>query len=262
MCTIVVLSRVHPRVGLIVAANRDEFYDRPAEPPQVLDPDTGIVGGRDGSAGGTWMGASPNGFFVGLTNQRTWGGADRTLASRGTVALDALRRCSTEGVRALLDSLDPSRYNPFNLIYGDPSHVEVAYVRSDGVERQPLGPGVHVLTNDRMGSPDFPKANRAGALAQPLRDADGGRRWSDVRRLLGDHDLPDASALSPPPAGSLFTTEIVRALQAVCIHTPTYGTRSATGIVADERGLADYRFADGPPCRAPLVSVRNLFDLG
>jgi len=257
VCTIVVLSRVHPDAGLVALANRDEFYDRLAEPPQILDEDAGVVGGRDVAAGGTWMGATRGGFFVGLTNQRTWGGADRALVSRGTVALEALKRGSVDGVRALLAEVEPSDYNPFNLIYGDHQGVDVAYAGREGIERHALSPGIHVLTNDRMGSPDFPKADRARVLAEKL--APLGVDWPRVQGLLADHALPDADALPDPPSDSIFTAELIQRLQALCIHTPLYGTRSATAIVSDGGEVLDYRFADGPPCQAPLTSVRHLF---
>ncbi|MBW2464233.1 MAG: NRDE family protein [Deltaproteobacteria bacterium] len=261
MCTIVVLSRIHPDASLVVAANRDEFYAREAEAPQVLTAETGAVGGRDVKGGGTWFGATADGFFVGLTNQRTFRGADPSLSSRGEIAIEALRCGTVAAVRNLLDSLDPSQYNPFNLIYGDPRGVEVAYARTEAVkvQREALPEGVHVLTNDRLGSKEFPKAQRAEALSGPVLDASGATLWEPVRILLSDHAVPPLGQLEPPPADSLFNLALVQALQALCIHTPTYGTRSATALVANDAGLVDFRFADGAPCQAPLESAMHLF---
>jgi len=148
--------------------------------------------------------------------------------------------------------------NPFNLIYGDHDGVEVAYASRDGIERHALPPGIHVLTNDRIGSSDFPKADRARQLAEELPRT--GFDWPEVRGVLADHALPDPTTLGDPPAGSIFTAELLQRLQAICIHTPVYGTRSATAIVADRGAVLDYRFADGAPCEAPLTSVRHLFD--
>jgi uncharacterized protein with NRDE domain len=260
VCTIVVWSRVLPGAELVVLANRDEFYARPSEPPQVLDAESGAVGGRDVTGGGTWMGATPSGFFVALTNQRTWSGADRSRESRGAVALEALRRGSTEGVRGLLEELEPSDYNPFNLIYGDHRALSVAYARSDGVEHVDLPPGIHVLTNDRIGSPDFPKAARALSLAASITALRTEEDFQLAQRLLADHQTPRRESLPQPPPDSPFTAELVEALQAICIHTPIYGTRSAAALVADARGVLDYRYTDGPPCVAPLECARHLFE--
>ncbi|HLM44652.1 MAG TPA: NRDE family protein, partial [Myxococcaceae bacterium] len=38
MCTLVLLRQVHPEWPLVLAANRDELYARPAVGPQVLCP--------------------------------------------------------------------------------------------------------------------------------------------------------------------------------------------------------------------------------
>jgi uncharacterized protein with NRDE domain len=260
VCTILVFSRARPEAGLVVLANRDEFYARPTAPPRVLDPDTGAVGGLDLVSGGTWMGATPSGFFVGVTNQRTWHFPGPAPKSRGQVALDALREGSREGVATLLSRIDPAEYNPFNLIYGDAAGVEVAYARKSGVERHSLGPGLHVLANDRIGSPDFPKTDRARALASELDTPLRGEGLRQARHLLADHATPPRDQLPVPPDGSPLTIEFVEALQALCIHTPEYGTRSSTVIIANEGALLDYRYADGPPCQASFESVLHLFD--
>ncbi|MEK7705269.1 MAG: NRDE family protein, partial [Myxococcota bacterium] len=55
MCLLAVLSRAHPDSPLVVAANRDEWLARPAAPFGVLDERPRVVGGRDLTAGGTWM---------------------------------------------------------------------------------------------------------------------------------------------------------------------------------------------------------------
>ncbi len=261
MCTIVVFSRIRPEAGLVVLANRDEFYARPTEPPRVLDPETGAVGGVDAVGGGTWLGATPSGFFVGLTNQRSWRLRHEARKSRGLVALAALSAGSSQAVDALLRDLDPADYNPFNLIYGDATGITVAYARASGIERLELDPGLHVLVNDRIGSADFPKADRARALAEALDEPITTPEGVDhARRILADHQTPARDLLPVPPEGSPLTLDLLEALQALCIHTPTYGTRSAAVIVAKEGRLVDYRYADGPPCQATLDSVVHLFE--
>jgi len=63
MCLVLVAHRVHPRYPLVLAANRDEFYERPTAPLQVWPDAPEIVAGRDLRGGGTWLGVledSPN----------------------------------------------------------------------------------------------------------------------------------------------------------------------------------------------------------
>ena len=70
MCIIFVAFRAHPDYRLVVAANRDEFRDRPTEPAHRWMGGGGIIGGRDLRGGGTWMGIHTDGRFAALTNFR------------------------------------------------------------------------------------------------------------------------------------------------------------------------------------------------
>jgi len=59
MCLIAFAWRSHPRYRLVVAANRDEYFGRPAAPAGFWDDHSNVLAGRDLEAGGTWMGDSP-----------------------------------------------------------------------------------------------------------------------------------------------------------------------------------------------------------
>ncbi|HUH04081.1 MAG TPA: NRDE family protein [Kofleriaceae bacterium] len=260
MCTIVVAHRIHPELPLIVAANRDEFYARAATAPQLLGRDPRAAGGLDLSSGGTWMGATERGFFVAITNQRTYLGSEPGLPSRGAIVREALERGSRAGVRALLGAIDARGFNPFNLVYGDADGVEVAYARRDDavVDIEQAPDGMWVLPNDRIGSPEFPKVARVQALLEGAFAAP----WLELRRALvtalGDHEKPALAALPALPEGTPMSAELVRELHATCIHTESYGTRSSTLLGLTRGGIAHYEFADGPPCRTPFDDVTSL----
>ena len=72
---------------LLVAANRDEAFDRPSAPPAEVE--DGIVAGRDLLAGGTWLGYNRHGLFVAVTNRKEPAPAPNAL-SRGLLAREAL----------------------------------------------------------------------------------------------------------------------------------------------------------------------------
>jgi uncharacterized protein with NRDE domain len=260
MCTIIAISRVHPQYPLVVAANRDEFYDRPAAGPRLLGQAPRSVGGLDLRQKGSWLGANEHGIFAGLTNQRTFRLPDPGLRSRGEVVTRALAAASVAEIEGALGGLDPAAHNPFNLLFGDAERLCVAYARTDArrVEVEALPAGIHVLANDRLGSPAFPRAE----LARREADALCRRPWPELRealaRLLADHRRPPLEAIEPPPAGSFFTREQLWAIQALCIHTEVYGTCSAA-IVALERGrVAHYDYAPGPPCRTAFEDAVGL----
>jgi uncharacterized protein with NRDE domain len=264
MCTIVLFNHVHPKLPVVVAANRDELYARRTAAPSLLASGPRVAGGRDLERGGTWMGVSETGFFVGISNQRTFRAPDPSRRSRGELVSSALDRGETSSVRELLLSVDARAYNPFNLVFGDARELHVAYAReSDArIAIEPVPEGIHVLPNDHLDSPAFPKVTRALALARPLAE----RPWPELARelpsLLADHEMPPLDAVESPPEGAdlpgWFTREVLQRLQAVCVHTPLYGTRSST-ILALVPGRVDhYLFADGAPCTTPFADRTSL----
>jgi uncharacterized protein with NRDE domain len=245
VCTLIALHQVHRDYPLVVAANRDELYARRATGPHLLAP--GILGGRDEDKGGTWLGAAAAGFFVGLTNQRVTGPIEPRQRSRGEVVLSALAAPSLEAAVAWVAGLDSRPYAPFNLLLGDGRALYVAYVRPEApVELAALPAGIWALPNDRLGSPDFPKTDRAVALATALVALPWPELVPAAQAMLADHALPPAA------------NGDVR--QALCVHTPLYGTVSATLLAIGPAGLAHYRHADGAPCTSPLVDRADLVD--
>lgn len=253
MCTILAASRIRDDFPLLVAANRDEFLGRPALPPGELRP--GLFAGVDLEKGGTWMGATRTGLFVGLTNQHTERFLPLAPRSRGEVVLGALDAGTLDGALRYLEHLNPALYSPFNLLLGDPERLFVAHSwEAPRIEPTPLPPGLHVLANDRLRSPLYPKALRAEGLAAPLLR----RPWPELQpalaALLADHQRPPPCP--DPPVCDEELRPVAASLQALCVHTDRgYGTRSASLIALSPAGLAHYLFADGPPCVTPFRPV-------
>jgi uncharacterized protein with NRDE domain len=255
MCTLLVLRNVHPEWPLILAANRDELYARPTSGPQVL-PGTPriLVPGLDQVRGGAWMGVTERGLFVGLTNQRGSLTQGPALRSRGEVVLEALRAGSVAAVERYLDTLDPASFNAFNLLYGDAEQLRVAYARPDvaRLTRAEVPEGIHVLPNDVLDAPALPKVERARMLA-----AEHARRpWPELaprlQALMADHHLPPEDQLPEPPPGAPSSRELARQLQALCIHTPAYGTRSAALLALAKGRVGHFLASQEPPCQRPF----------
>jgi uncharacterized protein with NRDE domain len=70
MCMVLWASDCHDKYKLVVAANRDEFYQRPTLPADFWPENPAILAGKDMKHGGTWMGITINGRFATLTNFR------------------------------------------------------------------------------------------------------------------------------------------------------------------------------------------------
>jgi len=252
LCTIAILIDRLAQVPVAVAANRDELYDRPATAPVALG--EGRVGGRDDVLGGSWLAFTGDGRFAAVTNQREpmLGRAPR---SRGALVLGLLDAGDREAMRRYAAAIDPTAYASANLVFGDASGVELVYARRAGtLERVELPRGITVVANHRIDAPGQPKLARLRAHLEPL------ATWDDLVRAapsaLGDHALPDREVPGTIVEGAPITT--VHALHALCIHTPRYGTRSATIAALVPGGVAALRWADGAPCVTPFVDARPL----
>ena len=249
MCTVVLVRGVVPGAPVVLAANRDEQLARPSEGPQVLDAARGIVGGRDGEAGGTWLAVSRSGFFVALTNRPDDGTATGREQSRGHVVLGVARAGAQGGVeaaRAWLETLEPGSTRPFQLLFGDRDEVWVAYV-GDELTMEPVAPGIHVLPNGRLNSARFPKVARIRARLQsvpPTLPAMRAALWA----VLADDTIPEDAPYWPHLP---WPREVQAALHAVWVRLPGYGTCSSTLLALPEDAAPEYAFIDGPPAEPP-----------
>jgi uncharacterized protein with NRDE domain len=254
MCTIVILRRVHPDYPLILAANRDELFDRPSAGVQVLCESPRAIGGKDLVRGGTWMGTTDAGFFVGLTNQRPKGPSLVAPRSRGEVVLRALQAGSVEAVERYLGTLNPAEFSPFNLLYGDAAMLRVAYARPDvpRIRSEEVPEGIHVLPNDVLDCPELPKVERARGLTREIAQRPFPELVRGLTAVLSDHALPALEHVPAPPPGASATHAQARQYQALCIHTPDYGTRTTALVALAPGRVAHYLASDTPPCQGPF----------
>jgi uncharacterized protein with NRDE domain len=253
MCTIAILVDVAD-APLVIAANRDELYARPTRAPEPLA--DGLVGGVDELSGGTWLAIHRDGRFAAVTNQRVLDPPPAGLRSRGL----AVRELAlAEDPDAYAAAIDPTRYASMNLVWGNASGARVGYFRRETGEREiiELPSGVHVLCNDRIGAPGFPRGERLGhmidaALARSTRVVD---LVPALEHALGDRARNEPGDV--PPSDRL-PHEMARELTAICIHSATYGTRSATVAAFEPGRVVAYDHADGPPDQTAFVDLRGL----
>jgi uncharacterized protein with NRDE domain len=242
VCTLAIFLHRSRNLPLVVAANRDEFYERPTAAPRQLTAGPWAFGGQDLQAGGTWFGANEHHLIVGLLNRRHAGGPDPSRRSRGLLCLEALQRACVADVVAWMREQDPARYNAFSLLAADPERAAVVANDGSRMITCPLDPGLHVLTNTSLGDPTCARRARSVRVLDPI-DIEGAPLENLVERLrwgLADH----------------HGAEDADPLQALCVHTPRYGTRSSAVIAYSSRtNRLRYWHAEGPPCRSAYVEA-------
>lgn len=241
MCVIFVAWQVHPGCPLIVAANRDEFHERPTESVHWWASEPELLAGRDARSGGTWLGVTRTGRFAAVTNYR---GPDEAAGSisRGELPVRFLLGTDSAEDYATGVAAAGDQYAGFSLLASDGEQLWYVSNRGDGAPRA-VEPGFHGLSNANLDTP-WPKveagraafAEAVGADPDPLGEAGAAR----YLRLLRNADLASAEL---PDTG--FSEEMERGLSSIFVDLPGYGTRSSTVLtMRDGRGrMVERRFS-------------------
>jgi uncharacterized protein with NRDE domain len=225
MCLIVFAWQVVPGIPLVVAANRDEFYDRPTAAAAWWDDFPQVYAGRDLQGGGTWLGVTREGRFAALTNIRNPAERRTDVRSRGELVAGFLESDMAPEDYVTAVAKTGEAYNGYNLVFGTRDKL-IWYNNRDGEDArngQPLAPGVYGLSNASLDSP-WPKVVRTKAQFSSLLCQ--GAPYDAYFEMLKDTTRTNDCRL--PKTG--VDIEWERILSAVCIESPTYGTRSSTVV--------------------------------
>jgi len=244
VCTLALYINILEELPLLVAANRDEHFDRPSVPPAEIAGNPRIFAGRDLRLGGTWLGVNEHGLLAGILNRRQNDNGDPLAPaprSRGLLCMDMLRR---RNVAEGFDFIAEHRafYSPFTLIFADRISAGVAY-NDHGLEiiAKRLDPGLHVFSSAAELDLNSAKADRAhprfAQLKNDLTASPGGAgAWlTPLHALLADHTRREGS--NDPG-------------DAICVHRETTGTVSSSVIALSTTGACfESYFCPGPPCQ-------------
>lgn len=235
MCLAAFALNAHPRFPLVVAANRDEFFARPAAPMDWWQAgSTELLAGRDLSAGGTWFGLTRSGRLALLTNVREPQRQRPDAPSRGRLVPDWLGSdVDAPGYHA--QTLAPG-YNGFNLVTGDLRRNAWHWLSNRAMAPVALGAGLHAVSNAALDTP-WPKTEGLkAALADALARCDSAEALAAqlLTALADDRPAPDALL---PDTGVGLARERLLSPRFVRMPGPDgsgrslYGTRCATVLV-------------------------------
>ena len=223
MCLILFAWKKHPKYDLIVAANRDEFYDRPTQKAHIWPEEVDLIAGKDLKAGGTWMGISKSGKFAALTNYRDPKHMNPEAPSRGDLTKDFLKKeiSPASYLQEILSENIP--YNGFNLLLGDSDSLY--YYNNINNEIKELEAGIYGLSNALLNDP-WPKViNGKVKLEEAVSNEN--LTPSDLFNILRDRVIAPDHEL--PHTGVPMEWE--RALSSMYIETENYGTRCSTVLI-------------------------------
>lgn len=252
MCLLVLAWNAHPRYRLIVAANRDEYHERPAAALDLWPAPEHILAGRDLRAGGTWMGLDRRRRFGVVTNFRDLVRAPPEAPSRGRLVPRYLVGTASPGEYLAGLEREAGEYGGFNLLLADGLSLWYASNRNVPFART-LPAGVYGLSNERLDIP-WPKLRRVRRRFEAWLAGRGSAETGELFALLEDREpasegeeFPGALAeegLGGSP-GTGLAPEWERTLSAPFVLHPDYGTRCSTVLAigrSDECYLAERRF--------------------
>jgi len=257
MCLILFSYRLHPDYRLILAANRDEFYNRPTAPLAYWSEHPEVLAGRDLKANGTWLGVTRTGRLAAITNYREPAAQIDKAPSRGGLIGDFLTGNTSPESYLKAVSKKSSAYNGFNLIAGDRSGLYY-YSNRAGSVRQ-LQPGLYGISNHLLDTA-WPKIQKG---KDRLKDQLSGREKLDVEKILevladrslsADEDLPDTGV----------GLEWERILAPLFIKSREYGTRSSSIVLMETSGRVTFlerTFENGGDGTAPGETVTYRFNI-
>lgn len=255
MCLIVVALRQHPRYPIVLAANRDEYFDRPSQPAAYWHERPYILAGRDLLAGGTWLGITRNGRFAAVANYRDPRIASTRNSSRGRLVSDFLQ--ATSSCHDFLTEIDKNReeYAPFNLVLGDGKRC--AYYANTNGETSVLSAGMYGISNAFLDTP-WPKVIRAKRELRRVLDSSLDLDVETILALLHDTSFYDDAEL--PDTGVGIVKE--RMLAPIFIRGDVYGTRCSSVLTLDNDRQVTFIERSFSETGAPTATTEFRFTIG
>jgi len=223
MCLLILAHHAAPDHRLVVAANRDEFHDRPTAAAGFWPEYPQLLAGRDLRQGGTWMGITRDGRFAALTNFRDPARTAPAPRSRGELPVAYLLGGQAPGDFLRDIAGQSSQYAGFNLLVGDGDELWY-FSNSAEAPARPLQPGIYGLSNARLDTPWVKVALGKARLAAVL--AGGPLDHRRLAATVSDRELAEGA----PTVAATGDGDMDRRLSAQFIVSDQYGTRSTTTL--------------------------------
>jgi uncharacterized protein with NRDE domain len=233
MCLALFAFHTHPRFPVVIAANRDEFYERPTAGAAFWPHAPRVLAGRDLKEGGTWFGVTRSGRFAAVTNYRDPRELRESRKSRGLLVRGYLEGGDPPLAWLRLIAREGDAYNGFNLVVGTPR--ELAYYSNRYGTPRALGPGVYGLSNHLLDTP-WPKVERIKAALFDMLSQDKPGLIEGLFAVLADGYRPSDAELPDTGVG----LEWERLLSSSFIKSENYGTRSSTVFLMGNDGHAHF----------------------
>ncbi|MBM4001282.1 MAG: NRDE family protein [Planctomycetes bacterium] len=198
MCLLAIQYRLVSESPILVAANREESYERVSSSPSIQSGKPRVLCGVDQQCGGTWLGVNQHGMFAGVCN-RPKQATPASPRSRGLLCRDLLRAGSArKAVDMALEELSTGNYDGANFVVAD-SESGWAIHAGDDYEVVPLEEGLNIVASGDVNDPRDDRVKLAQRLLT-LQTLDSPVKFLAVA----------SKVFARPPAGPMRPGMVVR----------------------------------------------------
>lgn len=234
MCLVLFAKKEWKGFPILILANRDEFFERPAKAAEFWKDEPSLLAGRDLTSNGTWLGVTRKGRISFVTNRRDMREPKlESPISRGKLVENFLKSNLRPSDYEKQLFTDLHRYEGFNLFLFD--HTETICISNKGHGTISIEPGVHTLSN-AFWNTDWPKTKRLRESFEAIRK---NHPSSDSRLpvelffgILNDNQLVSDAVLPDTGIGP----QREKLLSSIRISLPGYGTRVSTILAISDEG--------------------------
>lgn len=258
MCLIALDWKPEDTPAFILAANRDEFYERPSLQAHFWDDEPRIYGGRDVSMGGSWICCSTSGRCAAVTNffSREDHGKNYPR-SRGKIVSNFVTS-TLPAEDFVLTELEPYKkeYGGFSVIFFDGRSLVCCSNRDNCQFSRTLTPGTYGLSNNALDSP-WQKVRKIKAAVATSRQL--GNDHEKIAQGLLD-ELEDTECVedrSLLPTTLSAEEEYVRS--AIFVRGAHFGTRTSTVITGTAGRGFDFTEKNHPTAVSSSSSLSHEF---
>lgn len=228
MCLLAIQYKTARDAPILVAENREEYFDRPTQAPRIQSGRPRVICGIDKKAGGTWLGVNQHGMFAAVAN-RSRADVPAEPRSRGLLCREMLNLDSAvKAADYTAKELASGRYAGANFICADSRNALVIH-GGEKIEIVELSPGLHIVSNSNVNDTTD-------------------ERQEFVRRLLTLQRLDSAVAFLAVASRTFSRKPDAVSRRGVVMYGPEYGTVSSTLLSLPKKSHnAVYHYAPGPP---------------
>lgn len=163
MSLVAIVYHLVPEAPILIAANREERYDRPIATPSIQSGKPRILASMDQDTSGTYLGVNQNGMFVGAVKRRKFS-PPYAPRSRSALCRELLRaRSARQAVDLALEELHTGQYDGVNYIIADGECGWVVHAGND-IDVVELEQGLSIVGNRDVNDMQDERANMARRL--------------------------------------------------------------------------------------------------